>query len=146
MTTKLYDRDAEKFWPETYTVDCVGKKSVTSDLADEASEGGSDTSSVQKLAKSLSASVRAKRDSGTNKLLWAASGQGQNAMGNRLPWLQRKETGRISEKPKGKGKGGGERPMEGEEASRATCAEELDTPARLCPSEGRVNNLNEENA
>ena len=63
-------------------------REVTSDLADEASEGGRETSSVQQQTQSLSAIVerstkprrarakkRTKRDPGTIKLPWAANGR-----------------------------------------------------------------------
>ena len=42
-------------------------KEMTSDFAEEASEGGSDTSSVQKLAESLGATVETHSSASTDK-------------------------------------------------------------------------------
>ena len=103
-------------------VDQLKLREMTSDFAEEASEGGSDTSSVQKLAESLSAVVETfnsaskgkskgkgkkgqwTQDSSTGGQ-WQGTSQRQNAAGNRQTWPQSGETGRAIEKPKGKGKG-----------------------------------------
>ena len=103
-------------------VDQLKLREMTSDLAEESSEGGSDTYSVQKLAESLSAIVeslnsasKGKGKGKGKKGQWAQDsstggqwqGTSQNVAGNRQPWPQPKEAGRAIEKPKGKGKGKG---------------------------------------
>ena len=103
-------------------VDQLKLREMTSDFAEESSEGGSDTSSVQKLAESLSAILEslnsASKGKGKGKGKKGQSAQdsstggqwqgtSQNVAGNRQPWPQPKEAGRAIEKPKGKGKGKG---------------------------------------
>ena len=103
-------------------VDQLKLREMTSDFAEESSEGGSDTSSVQKLAESLSAIVeslnstsKGKGKGKGKKGQWAQDsstggqwqGTSQNVAGNRQPWPQPKEAGRAIEKLKGKGKGKG---------------------------------------
>ena len=93
---------------------------MTSDFAEESSEGGSDTSSGQKLAESLSAIVEklnpASKGQGKGKGKkgqWAEDsstggqwqGTSQNVAGNRQQWPQPKEAGSAIEKAKDKGKG-----------------------------------------
>ena len=125
---------------------------MTSDFAEEASEGGSDTSSVQKLAESLSAIVESlnsvSKGKGTGKGKkgqwtqdsctggqWQGTSQRQNAAGNRQPWPQPKEAGRAIEKPKGKGKGkgwsGGKAKCKGKGLTCYVCGG-IGHPARLC--------------
>ena len=90
-------------------VDQLKLREITSDFAEEASEGGSDTSSVQKLAESLSAIVETfnsaskgkskgkgkkgqwTQDSSTGGQ-WQGTSQRQNAAGNRQTWPQSGET------------------------------------------------------
>ena len=118
-------------------------RETTSDFAEEASEGGSDTSSVQKLTESLSVIVETPNPAPKGKSKgkgkkgqwaqesstggqWQGTSQKQNAAGNRQPWPQPKEAGRAIEKPKGKGKGKGRsggKAKAREKASHATCAD-----------------------
>ena len=96
-------------------VDQLKLRKMTSDFAEESSEGGSDTSSVQKLAESLSAFVeslnsasKGKGKGKGKKGQWAQDssnggqwqGTSQNVAGNRQPWPHPKEAGRAIEKPK----------------------------------------------
>ena len=107
-------------------VDQLKLREMTSDLAEESSEGGSDTSSVQKLAESLSVIVETLNSAskGTSKGKgkkgqWAQDsstggqwqGTSQNVAGNRQPWPQPEEAGRGIEKTKEKGQRQGERPL-----------------------------------
>ena len=107
-------------------VDQLKLREMTSDFAEEASEGGSDTSSVKKLAESLSAIVetlnsasKGKGKGKGKKGQWAQDsstggqwqGISQNVAGNRQPWPQPKEAGRAIEKPKGKGQRQRKRPQ-----------------------------------
>ena len=110
-------------------VDQLKLREMASDFAEEASEGGSDTSSVQKLAESLSAIVEslnsASKGKGKGKGKkgqwtqesstggqWQGTSQRQNAAGNRQPWPQPKEAGRALENRQGwrKGQRQGKRP------------------------------------
>ena len=92
-------------------VDQLKLREMMSDFAEEAIEGGSDTSSVQKLAESLSAIVetlnsaskgksKGKGEKGqwTQESLtvgeWQGTSQRQNAAGNRQPWPQPEEARR----------------------------------------------------
>ena len=102
-------------------VDQLKLRWVTSDLRDEASEGGSDTGSLQKLAESLSANVeplntatKVKSKGKSQKEQWnqrasvggqrQGASQRQNAKGDRQPWIQLNETGRTTEKPQDQGR------------------------------------------
>ena len=114
-------------------------KEMTSDLADEASERGSDTSSVQKLVNSLSATVeklnsaskgksRGKGKKGSaDPRIFQFTSQRQNAASSRLPWPQPegKKKGPL-QSPKGKGKSG---------AKGLTCyvCEGIQHPRRVVP-------------
>ena len=137
-------------------VDQLKLREMTSDFAEESSEGGSDTSSVQKLAESLSAIVESLNSASKGKGkgigkkgLWAQvsstggqwQGTSQNVAGNRQPWPQPKEAGRAIEKPKGKGKGkgksGGKAKGKGKGLKCYVCGG-IGHPVRLCPSEGGV--------
>ena len=106
--------------PPLDVVDQLKLREMTSDFAEESSEGGSDTSSVQELAESLSVFVetlssasKGKSKGKGKKGLWAqdssTGGQSQdtsqNVAGNRQPWPQPKEAASPIEKPEGKGKG-----------------------------------------
>ena len=97
-------------------VDQLKLREMTSDLAEESSEGGSDTSSVQKLVESLSVIVETLNSAskGTSKGKgkkgqWAQDsstggqwqGTSQKVAGNRQPWPQPKEAGRAIEKAQG---------------------------------------------
>ena len=143
-------------------VDQLKLREMTSDFAEESSEGGSDTSSVQKLAESLSAFVeslnsasKGKGKGKGKKGQWAQDsstggqwqGTSQNVAGNRQPWPQPKEAGRAIEKPKGKGKGkgksGGKAKGKGKGLKCYVCGG-IGHPARLCPSEGWVNDLEQD--
>ena len=138
-------------------VDQLKLREMTSDFAEEASEGGSDTSSVQKLAESLSAIVETLASKGESKVKgkkgqwtqesstggqWQGTSQRQNAAGNRQPWPQSGETGRAIKKPKGKGKGkgksGGKAKGKGKGLKCYVC------PARLCLSKGWVDDLEQD--
>ena len=90
---------------------------MTSNFAEQSSEGGRDTGSVQKLAESLSAIVetlnyvskgkgkgKGNQDSSTGGQ-W--QGTSQKVASNRQPWPQPKEAGRAIGKPKENGKGKG---------------------------------------
>ena len=132
-------------------VDQLKLRSMTSDFAEESSEGGSDTSSVQNLAESLSAIVeslnspsKGKGKGKGKKGQWAQDsstgghwqGTSQNVAGNRQPWPQPKEAGRAIEKPKekgkGKGKSGGKAKGKGKGLKCYVCGG-IGHPARLCP-------------
>ena len=128
------------------------------------SEWRRETSFVQKLAESLSTIVeslnsaskekgteKVKRVSGPKNLPRKVSGmahsQRQNAAGNRQPWPQPKEGGRAIEKPKGKGKGKGKsgRKAKGKGKGLTSYAcRGIGHPARLCPSERWVNDLEQD--
>ena len=103
-------------------VDQLNLREMTSDFAEEASEGGSDTGSVQKLAESLSAiadtlnSASKVKSKGKGKKgqwtqesstggRWQGTSQRQNAAGNRQPWPQPKEAGRAFDKTQGERQG-----------------------------------------
>ena len=139
-------------------------REMTLDFAEEASEGESDISSAQKLAESLSAIVEslnsASKGKGKGKGKkgqwtqesstggqWQGTSQRQNAAGNRQPWPQPKEAGRAIEKRKGKGKGkgrsGGKAKGKGKGLTCYVCGG-IGHPARLCPSEGWVNDLEQD--
>ena len=142
-------------------VDQLKLREMTSDFAEESSEGGSDTSSVQKLAESLSVIVETLNSASEGKSKrkgkegqwaqesstggqWQGTSQKQNAAGNRQPWPQPKEAGRAIEKPKGKGKGKGRRGGKAKGKGKGfTChvRGEIGHSARLCPSEGWVKYL-----
>ena len=143
-------------------VDQLKLRAMTSDFAEESSEGGSDTSSVQKLAESLSAIVeslnspsKGKGKGKGKKGQWAQDsstggqwqGTSQNVAGNRQPWPQPKEAGRAIEMPKGKGKGkgksGGKAKGKGKGLKCCVCGG-IGHPARLRPSEGWVNDLEQD--
>ena len=103
----------------------------------------------KKLAESMSAIDR------STLLQWAQDsstggqwqGTSQNVAGNRQPWPQPKEAGRAIEKPKGKGKGkgksGGKAKGKGK-GLKCYMFGGIGHPARLCPSEGWVNDLEED--
>ena len=132
---------------------------MTSDFAEEVSEGGSDTSSVQKIAESLTAIVETLNSASKGKSKgkkkgqwtqesstggqWQDTPQRQNAAGNRQPWPQ--QAGRALERPKGKGKGksGGKATGKGKGLKCNVCGG-IGHPARLCPSEGWVNELEQD--
>ena len=121
-------------------------REMTSHFAEESSEGGSDTSSVKKLAESLSVIVETLNSASKGKSKGKGKkgqfaqdsstggqwqGTSQNAAGNRQPWSQPKEAGRAIESPRGKAKAKAkveERPKAKEKASSATCAERLGIP------------------
>ena len=124
-------------------------REVTSELADEASEGRSDTSSVLKRS-TLPRCVRANEgETGTVEPTGFGArpvavfvAERQNAMGDRQPWLQPKETGRTSEQPKGKSKGKGGVKAKGK--GKGLCllpVRSIGRLARLCSSEGFVGDL-----
>ena len=142
-------------------VDQLKLREMTSDFAEESSEGGSDTSSVQKLAASLSVIVETFNSASKGK----SKGEGkkgavgpreargraqkQNVAGNRQPWPQPQEAGRAIEKPKGKGKGKGKGKSGGKAKGKRkglTCyvCGGIGHPARVCPSEGWVNDLEQD--
>ena len=119
-------------------VDQLKLREVTSDFAEESSEGGSGTSSVQKLAESLSAIVE--------MLNSASKGKSKgNVVGNRQPWQHPEEARRALERPKGKGKGKGESGgnARGKGLKCHVCGG-IGHSARLCPSEGWVNDLEQD--
>ena len=138
-------------------VDQLKLREMTSDFAEESSEGGSDTSSVQKLAESLSAIVeslnstsKGKGKGKGKKGQWTGGhwqGTSQNVAGNRQPWRQPKEAGRAvekhKEKSKGKGKSGEKAKGKGKGLKCYLCGG-IGHPARFCPSEGWVNDLEQE--
>ena len=87
-------------------VDQLKLREMTSDFAEESSEGGSDTSSDQQLAESLSATVetlnfasKGKRKGKGKKGQWAQDSStgvqwqntSQNVTGDRQPWLEPEE-------------------------------------------------------
>ena len=78
---------------------------------------------------------------------WQGTSQRQNAAGNRQTWPQSGETGRAIEKPKGQGKGkgksGGKAKGKGKGLKCYVCGG-IGHPARLCPSEGWVNDLEQD--
>ena len=137
---------------------------MTSDFAEEASEGGSDTSSVQKLAESLSATVeslnsvskgkgtgKGRRVSGPKILAREVSGRAHRRDRMRRATASRGRSPRKQEgplkNPRGKARakaGVEERPNAREEASHATCAEGLGTPRGCASSEGRVYDLEQD--
>ena len=131
-------------------VDQLKLREMTSLLADEASGGGSDTSSVQKLAESLSAiaetlnsASKGKSKGKGKKGQWAqesttahlrdrvrrATASSGRSLGKQEEPLKKKKTRR-----KARAKAGvEERPKAREKALHATCAEELDTPRGCAP-------------
>ena len=121
-------------------------REMTSDFAEESSEGGSDTSSVEKLAESLSAIVETLNSASKGKskgkgkkgsmgqnsphgrpvaghIAECGTSQRQNAIRDRQPWTQPNETGRLMEKGKGNDKSGGKSEGKGG----------IGQPAWLCP-------------
>ena len=127
-------------------VDQLKLREMTSDFAEEASEGGSDTSSVQKLAESLSAIVETlnsaskgmskgkgkkgqwTQDSSTGGQ-WQGTSQRQHAAGTARRGRSLGKQGEPLKSPRAKAKAKvEERPEAKEKASNATCAEGLDTP------------------
>ena len=127
-------------------------------LRKKVSEGGSDTSSVHKLAESWSAIVETLNSASKGKskgkvkkgqwtqesstgCQWQGTSQRQHAAGNRQSWPQSKDAGRAIEKTNGnaKGKGRGGRKVKGK-GKGVTChvCGGIGHPARLCPSEGWV--------
>ena len=122
---------------------------------DEASDGGSDASSVQKLTESLSAIVEtstlpkskgkregSKRGNGTNELRWEINGWVRRK--DRMRWetvshghkRTRQESSRKKGKGKAKGKGNGQSGEKSKGRVKSlTCygAEELDTPQGCAP-------------
>ena len=145
-------------------VDQLKLREMTSDFAEEVSEGGSDTSSFKKLAESLSAIVetlnsaskgkskgKGKKGQWTQEFStggqWQDTPQRQNAAGNRQLWQQLEEAGRTPERSKGKGKGkgksGGKAKGKGKGLKCYVCGG-IGHPARLCPSEGWVNGLEQD--
>ena len=145
-------------------VDQLKLREMTSDFAEEVSEGGSDTRSAQKLAESLSAIVETLNSASEGKSKgkgkkgqwaqdsstggqWLGTPQRQNAAGNRQLWRQTKEAGRTPEKPKGKGKGkgksGGKAKGKGKGLKCYVCGG-IGHPARLCPRKGWVNDLEQD--
>ena len=138
-------------------VDQLKLREMTSDFAEESSEGGSDTSSVQKLAESLSVIFETldSASKGTGKWKKGSMGQdsptggqwqgaSQNVAGNLQPWPQPKEAGRAIQKPKGRGKGkgksGGKAKGKGKGFKCNVCGG-IGHPARLCSSEKWVKDL-----
>ena len=143
-------------------VDQLKLRAMTSDFAEESSEGGSDTSSVQKLAESLSAIVeslnspsreRAKEkvrrvngprippreDSGrAHRRMWraiASRGRSPRRQGEPLKCQRGKAKvkAKVEERLKAK-----------EKASNAACAEGLDTPRGCAPVKGGFNDLEQD--
>ena len=108
-------------------VDQLKLREMTSDFAEEASEGGSDTSSVQKLAESLSAIVEtlnsASKTVAGNIAETTCGGKPPDSLGKQGEPLK---SPRAKAKAKAKAKVE-ERPKAREKASNATCAEGLDT-------------------
>ena len=145
-------------------VDQLKLKELTSDFAEEASEGGSDTSSVQKLAESLSAIVETPNSASKGKSKgnvlrrsvdprifhgwgqWQGTSQGQNAAGNRQPWPQPKEAGRAIENPREKARSSQEWRKGQRQGTSLTChvCGGIGHPASFCSSEGWVNDLEED--
>ena len=130
---------------------------MTSDFAEEASEGGSDTSSVQKLAESLSAVVETLNSASKGK----SKGKGKKGQWTRTPPRKascrahrtmrraiasrgRSLAGRAIEKPKGKGKGKGKIGRQAKDKVKNLKCFGIGHPARLCPSEGWVNDLEQD--
>ena len=114
---------------------------------------------VQKLAESLSAIVetlnsaskdksegKGKKGQGAQDSSTGGQWQGtsQNVVGNRQPWPQPKEAGRAIEKPKGKAKAKVEERPKAKERPQMLRVGEIGHPARLCPSEGWVNDLEQD--
>ena len=147
-------------------VDQLKLGEMTSDFAEEASEGGSDTSSVQKLAESLSAIVETLNPASKGKSQgkgkkkkgqwtqesstggqWQDTPQRQNAAGNRQLWWQPEDAGRALERPKVKGKlkgkKGGKAKGKGKGLKWCVCGG-TGHNARLCPSEGWANDLEQD--
>ena len=132
-------------------VDQLKLREMTSDFAEESSEGGSDTSSVQKLAECNCRIAQLSFKKGQ----WAQDsstggqwqGTSQNVAGNRQPWPQPKEAGKANEKPKekgkGKGKSGGKAKGKGKGLKCYVCGG-IEHTARLCPSDGWVNDLEQD--
>ena len=145
-------------------VDQLKLREMTSDFAEESSEGGIDTSSVQKLAESLSAIVetinsaskgkskrkRKKRVSGPrtppregsgreHRRMWRAiTSRGRSLRKQeeqlKIPRGRAKAKARVEERPKARGR-----------ASNSVCVcEGIGHPARLCPSEGWVTDLEQD--
>ena len=127
---------------------------MTSDFAEEASEGGSDTSSVQKLAESLSAVVetlnsaskgkeKVTRVSGPKNLPLEVSGRAHHRdrvrraidSRGRSPWKQEGTLKKTKEKGKGKGKSGGKATGKGKGLTCYVCGGIVHL-ARLCLSKG----------
>ena len=134
-------------------VDQLKLREMTSDFAEEASEGGKDTSSVQKLAESLSAIVetlnpaskgrakeKVKTVSGPKNLPREVSGRAhrrdrmRRATASRGRSLRKQEGPLKNPREKARAKAGvEERPKAREKASHATCAEGLGTPRGCAP-------------
>ena len=136
-------------------VDQLKLREMTSDFAEESSEGGTDTSFVQKLAESLSVIVETLDSASKGKGIWAQDsstggqwqGTSQNVASNLQPWPQPKEAGRAIEKLKGRGKGkgksGGKAKGKGKGLKCYVCGG-IGHPARLCSSEGWVKDLEQD--
>ena len=118
---------------------------MTSDFAEEASEGGSDTSSVKKLAESLSAIVETLNSASKGKVK-RVNGPPRETSGraHRRMWRTIASRGRSprrqgeplkSPRAKAKGKGKG---------LKCYVCGGIGHPARLCPSEGWVNDLEQD--
>ena len=116
---------------------------MTSDFAKETSEGGSDTSPVQMLAESLSAIVETLNSASKGK----STGKGKTTACGGQPLavdaVLSKQEGPVKNrrgKSRAKAGSGGTAKGKGERAHMLRVRREW-APARLCPSEGCVNDL-----
>ena len=129
-------------------VDQLKLREMTSDFAEEVSEGGGDTSSVEKLQESLSTIVETLNSASKGKSngrgekgqwiqesskggQWQDTPQRKNAAGNRQLWQRLRKQEEPLRGPRRRAKAKArveEMPKARRKASNATCAEALDTP------------------